>query len=193
MQHRPLLSASMVLDMTLLIRPSEPRDLPAIHAAYSHAVVHGTASWEIAPPDEAEMGRRREAVIAAGFPWLVAERAGAVLGYAYAGPYRPRAAYRATVEDSIYLHPDATGQGVGKALLAALLAECERLGFRQIVTVVGDGYGGSLASLKLHEALGFEVIGVARAVGFKHGRWLDQVLMQRALGEGDSSPSPFAG
>jgi phosphinothricin acetyltransferase len=178
--------------MSLILRSSRPEDIPAIHAIYGHAVIHGTASWELTPPELADMAARREAIIAAGYPYLVAELDGAVVGYAYAAAYRPRAAYRATVEDSIYLHPDAVGRGIGRALLAALIDACEALGFRQIVTVVGDGHGGSIASLKLHESLGFRIIGVARAAGFKHGRWLDQVLLQRSLGEGDATPSPFA-
>ncbi len=178
--------------MTLLIRASTEADIPAIHAIYSHAVIHGTASWELTAPDAAEMAARRLAVIGAGYPYLVAELDGEAAGYAYAGAYRPRAAYRATVEDSIYVRPDAAGRGIGKALLAALLDECERLGFRQVIGVIGDGYGGSLASLKLHEAAGFTLLGVARGVGYKHGRWLDQVLMQKTLGQGDRTPSPFA-
>lgn len=187
-RRRPLARFAMNLD----IRASRPEDLPAIHAVYSHAVIHGTASWEIEPPDLAEMAGRREAILAGGYPYLVAESGGAVLGYAYAGAYRPRAAYRATVEDSVYVSPDAAGRGVGRALLGALLDELTRLGFRQVVAVIGDGHGGSVASLRLHESLGFTLIGVATAIGFKHGRWLDQVLMQKTLGAGAASPSPFA-
>jgi phosphinothricin acetyltransferase len=175
----------------LLIRPSEAADLPAIAAAYAHAVLDGVASWELAPPDVAEMGRRRDALLEAGYPYLVAEIEGMAAGYAYAGAYRPRAAYRATVEDSIYVHPDFQRRGVGMALLEALMAECEKLGFRQMIGVIGDGYGRSAASRRLHEAAGFTVAGVLRSVGYKHGSWLDQLLMQRVLGEGDASPSPF--
>ncbi|MCX7323796.1 MAG: GNAT family N-acetyltransferase [Hyphomicrobiales bacterium] len=175
----------------LIIRASHDSDSPAITRTYAHAVIHGTASWELEPPNEEEMARRRLAIVDAGFPYLVAERGGNVLGYCYASAYRPRAAYKATVEDSIYIHPDAQGQGVGKALLGALIQHCEGLGYRQMVTIVGDGYGGSAASLKLHERFGFTVIGIAKSVGFKHGRWLDQVLMQKTLGAGDSTPSPF--
>ena len=178
--------------MTLTIRPTRDDDLPAIHAIYRHAVLHGTASFELEPPELAEMRRRRDALIADGYPYLAAERDGALLGYAYAGPYRPRPAYRATVEDSIYIHPDAAGQGLGKALLSSLLGACEALGCRQMMAVIGDGHGRSAASVRLHESLGFRLVGIARDVGFKHGRWLDQVLMQKALGEGSSSPSPFA-
>jgi phosphinothricin acetyltransferase len=178
--------------MTFLVRPSQDGDMPACHAAYTHAVLHGTASWEIEPPDLAEFMRRRAGLLDAGFPWLIAEAEGRVLGYAYAGPYRPRAAYRATVEDSIYVAPEAAGRGVGTGLLGALLDACEAQGFRQMVAVIGDGEGGSIASTRLHAKAGFNLIGVARAVGFKHGRWLDQVLMQKALGDGAAGPSPFA-
>lgn len=178
--------------MTVTIRPARDDDLPAIHAIYHHAVIHGTASFELEPPDLAEMARRRRTLLDESYPYLAAERDGVMLGYAYAGPYRPRPAYRATVEDSIYIHPDAAGQGLGKALLSSLLGACEALGCRQMMAVIGDGHGRSSASVRLHEALGFRLVGVARDVGFKHGRWLDQVLMQRALGEGGSSPSPFA-
>jgi L-amino acid N-acyltransferase YncA len=178
--------------MSLIIRPSAPADIAAVHAIYSHAVIHGTASWELTPPEPAEMAARREALLAGGYPYLAAERDGRVVGYAYAGAYRPRAAYRATVEDSIYIHPQAAGQGVGKALLSALLAACEARGFRQMIAVIGDGYGASRASLRLHESAGFTLLGVAREIGFKHGRWLDQVLMQKSLGAGSSTPTPFA-
>lgn len=178
--------------MALIIRASAETDIPAIHAAYRHAVIHGTASWELTPPDRIEMATRRATIVAAGYPYLVAEYDRQVAGYAYASAYRPRAAYKATVEDSIYIHPEAAGKGIGKALLSALLEQCEALGYRQIIAVIGDGYGGSQASLRLHEALGFEVIGVARGVGYKHGRWLDQVLMQKSLGEGATTCSPFA-
>jgi phosphinothricin acetyltransferase len=170
------------------IRPADPVDIPAITAIYAHAVLHGTASWELDPPDEAEMLRRREAILAGGYPYLVAEHAGLVLGYAYAGAYRPRPAYRATVENSIYIAPDAQGLGVGAALLEALMAECSARGFRQMIAVIGDGTGASIGSRRLHERAGFRLIGVAEKVGYKHGRWLDQMLMQKELGEGDRTP-----
>jgi phosphinothricin acetyltransferase len=178
--------------MPVLVRPSQDADLAVCHAVYAHAVIHGTASWELEPPDLAEFARRRAVLLDGGFPWLVAEADGRVLGYAYAGPYRPRAAYRATVEDSVYVAPEACGRGIGTSLLTTLMAACAFQGFRQMVAVIGDGEGGSVASTRLHEKAGFSRIGVARAVGFKHGRWLDQVLMQKALGEGSSGPSPFA-
>ncbi len=176
---------------TLAIRPATPADIPAIAAIYSHAVLHGTASWEIEPPDEAEMLRRFEAVLAGGYPYLAATRDGDVLGYAYAGAYRPRPAYRATVENSIYIAPTAQGLGLGSLLLAALIASCTERGFRQMIAVIGDGTGASLGSRRLHEKAGFRLIGVAERVGFKHGRWLDQMLMQKELGEGDRTPPGF--
>jgi phosphinothricin acetyltransferase len=189
---RNVLAMTDIVSPPFRIRPSTVADLPAILDIYAHAVRHGTASWEIEPPDLAEMGRRRLSIIEAGYPYLVAERDGDVLGYAYASAYRPRAAYRATMEDSIYIDARAQGQGVGRALLGALLDAAEAAGCRQMVAVIGDGFGGSAVSRHLHERLGFTLIGVARAVGFKHGRWLDQVLMQKALGAGDRAPSPFA-
>jgi phosphinothricin acetyltransferase len=173
---------------TIPIRPAIAADIPAIAAIYAHAVLHGTASWELEPPDITEMARRREAILAGGYPYLAAERDGMLLGYAYAGAYRPRPAYRATVENSIYLAPAAQGQGVGSALLAALIEACAARGFRQMIAVIGDGTGASLGSRRLHERAGFRLIGVAEKVGFKHGRWLDQMLMQKALGEGDATP-----
>lgn len=170
------------------IRPAAPADIPAIAAIYAHAVLHGTASWELEPPDVAEMLRRFEAVKAGGYPYLVAERQGAVLGYAYAGAYRPRPAYRATVENSIYIAPAAQGLGLGARLLEALMKACTERGFRQMIAVIGDGTGASVGSRRLHEKAGFRLIGIAEKVGFKHGRWLDQMLMQKELGEGDRTP-----
>jgi phosphinothricin acetyltransferase len=173
---------------TFSIRPAAPADISAIAAIYAHAVLHGTASWELEPPGEAEMLRRLEAVLAGGYPYLVAESEGALLGYAYAGAYRPRPAYRSTVENSIYIAPDAQGLGVGQALLAALMQDCAARGFRQMIAVIGDGTGASLGSRRLHERAGFRLIGVAEKVGYKHGRWLDQMLMQKELGEADRTP-----
>lgn len=173
---------------TLSIRPGLAADIPAITAIYAHAVLHGTASWEIEPPGEAEMLRRQEAILAGGYPYLVAERDGALLGYAYAGAYRPRPAYRATVENSIYVAPAAQGSGIGTALLAALIEACAARGFRQMIAVIGDGTGASIGSRRLHERAGFRLIGVAEKVGYKHGRWLDQMLMQKELGEADRAP-----
>lgn len=171
-----------------MIRPSRDADAAALAAIYAPAVLHGTASFEIDPPDAVEMGRRRAALVDAGYPHLVAERAGRVLGYAYAGPYRPRPAYRLTVEDSIYVAPDAHGAGVGRALLAALVAASIARGYAQMIAVIGDS--AQTPSIRLHEAFGFRLIGVAREVGFKHGRFLDQVLMQRALAPRPSADEP---
>jgi L-amino acid N-acyltransferase YncA len=172
--------------MSILVRPSAESDLPAITAIYAHAVVHGTASFELDPPDEAEMTRRRTALLEGGYPYLVAERDGAVLGYAYAGAYRTRPAYRSTVEDSIYVAPQAQGQGVGRLLLEALIRECEARDFRLMVAVIGDEE--SRGSIGLHRTLGFEPVGILKGIGYKHGRWLSTVLMQRALGRGTGEP-----
>jgi L-amino acid N-acyltransferase YncA len=172
----------------LSIRPATPDDIPAIAAIYGNAVLNGTASWELEPPDEAELLRRYKAILAGGYPYLAAERDGLLLGYAYASAYRPRPAYRATVENSIYIAADAQGAGVGSALLAALIQDCAARGFRQMIAVIGDGNGASVGSRRLHERAGFRLIGVAEKVGFKHGRWLDQMLMQKELGEGDRVP-----
>ncbi|MCB5174573.1 MULTISPECIES: GNAT family N-acetyltransferase [Microvirga] len=172
--------------MSLLVRPSRDSDLPRIAAIYAHAVRHGTASFELDPPDEAEMARRRAALLDGGFPYLVAERDGAVLGYAYAGPYRVRPAYRSTVEDSIYIDPAAQGQGVGRRLLEALIGECEARDFRLMVAVIGDEE--SHGSIGLHASLGFAPVGVFKGIGYKHGRWLSSVLMQRPLGPGTAQP-----
>jgi len=171
----------------LLIRPSVAADLPAITAVYAHAVLHGTGTFELDVPDVAEMGRRRDDVLGKGLPWLVAERGGQVLGYAYANHFRPRRAYRFCLEDSIYLAPDAQGQGVGRALLAELVGQCEALGARQMLAVIGDA--ANAGSIGVHRALGFEHTGVLKAAGWKFGRWLDVVLMQRPLGFGDTMPA----
>jgi L-amino acid N-acyltransferase YncA len=172
----------------MIIRPSLETDLATITGIYRHHVLHGTASFETEAPDEAEMGRRRADLTGRGMPHLVLEADGAVRGYAYAGPYRPRAAYRDTVENSVYLAPDAIGLGYGRALLAALIEACTALGLRQMIAVVGDS--DNLPSIRLHERLGFRRVGTLQAVGFKHGRWLDTVLLQRALGDGDTSLPP---
>lgn len=171
--------------MTVLIRPAHDEDLNAITAIYADAVLHGTASFEIEPPDCAEMASRRTALIEKGFPYLVAERANRIVGYAYAGPYRPRPAYAFTVEDSIYVASDAHRSGAGRALLSSLIHLCEEKGFRQMVAVIGDSR--STPSIGLHQSLGFIPIGTVRHVGFKKGRWLDQVIMQKSLGAGATS------
>ncbi|HTZ78265.1 MAG TPA: GNAT family N-acetyltransferase [Stellaceae bacterium] len=171
---------------SVAIRPSRDTDVAAIAAIYGHHVRHGVASFETEPPSSEEMRRRRGDLLARGYPYLVATQAEIVLGYAYAGPYRPRAAYRDTVENSVYLRPDAAGRGIGRMLLEALVGECAQRGFRQMVAVVGDS--GNHASIALHERAGFQRVGVLRSIGHKHGRWLDSVLLQRSLGEGDRSP-----
>jgi len=172
--------------MTIRLRAAEAADGPALARIYAPAVLHGTASFEVDPPSPEEMARRLAAIRAEGLPWLVAERAEIVVGYAYAGRYRTRPAYRWTVEDSVYVLPAEQGTGIGRALLAALLDACTELGFRQMVAVIGDS--ASEGSIRLHRSMGFEHAGQVRSVGFKHGRWLDQVLMQRPLGDGDRLP-----
>jgi phosphinothricin acetyltransferase len=165
--------------MSILIRDCIEADIPAIVDIYAPAVLHGTASFEIEPPDGAEMMRRRRVILDGGHPYLVAEIDGRVAGYAYAGAYRPRPAYRFTVEDSIYIAPDAHRRGLGRGLLGALIVACTARGFREMIAVIGDS--AQTPSIALHERFGFRLIGIARNVGFKHGRFLDQVLMQRSL------------
>jgi len=170
---------------TLTIRPGTTADVPAVAAIYGHHVLHGTGTFELDVPDEAEMARRLQAVEANGLPWLVAERSATVLGYAYANHFRPRRAYRFCLEDSIYLAPDAQGQGLGRLLLAELMARCTSRGARQMLAVIGDA--ANVGSIGLHRSLGFEHTGVLKASGWKFGRWLDVVLMQRALGQGEAA------
>ena len=169
----------------LIIRPSEPADLAAITRIYAHAVLHGTGTFELEAPDEAAMAERRAGVLANGLPWLVAERDGTVLGYAYANLFRPRRAYRFCLEDSIYLDEAARGQGIGRLLLAELLARCEARGARQMLAVIGDS--ANAGSIGVHRACGFEPAGQFKSAGWKFGRWLDVVLMQRSLGPGGSA------
>jgi phosphinothricin acetyltransferase len=169
----------------LRVRPSTEADLPAITRIYGHAVRHGTGTFELEVPDEAEMARRREAVLANGLPWLVAERDGRTLGYAYANHFRPRRAYRFCLEDSVYLDESARGQGAGRVLLAELLAQCEARGARQMLAVIGDS--ANAGSVGVHRACGFEDVGVFKAAGWKFGRWLDVVLMQKSLGEASAT------
>jgi phosphinothricin acetyltransferase len=167
------------------IRPATEADAEALAAIYGHHVLQGFGTFEEVPPSAAEMDERRRAITAYGLPYLVAETAGQVLGYAYAGPFRPRAAYRFAVEDSVYIAPDQVGKGVGRAVLSAVLQACEDLGMRQAVAVIGDSQNA--ASIGLHRALGFEHAGVGRSLGFKHGRWVDVVWMQKPLGGGDAA------
>ena len=172
--------------MTVAVRPTVLADIPAITRIYAHAVDHGTASFELTAPDEGEMTRRFNELTTGGFPYLVAVIDGAVVGYAYAGPYRARPAYRFTVENSVYVAHDRHRRGVGKALLEALIEASTEKGFRLMVAVMGDS--NQAASIGLHEAAGFKHAGVFENIGYKFDRWLDSVLMQRALGPGASKP-----
>jgi L-amino acid N-acyltransferase YncA len=172
------------------IRPATADDLPRITEIYADAVRNGTSSYELEPPSLAEMTTRFNTITTGGYPYIVAATGGAVLGYAYASAFRPRPAYRFIVENSVYVAPEAKGKGIGKALMLALIGECERLGFRQILAVIGDGSPGSL-SVKLHERLGFRLAGRLEATGYKHGRWLDTALMQLSInGGGSAAPDP---
>ncbi|HEY2211327.1 MAG TPA: GNAT family N-acetyltransferase [Bradyrhizobium sp.] len=164
------------------IRAASAADLPFITKIYEHAVRHGTATFELIPPDLAEMTRRFEVLMEGGFPYLVAVLEGDVVGYAYAGAYRPRPAYQFTVENSVYLQPAIHRRGIGIQLLQRLIAESEQRGFRQMIAVIGDS--ANAGSIGVHTRCGFQMIGTHPDVGFKFGRWLDTVMMQRALGEG---------
>jgi L-amino acid N-acyltransferase YncA len=174
---------SALLAMSALeIRPAIEADLPFITAIYEHAVRHGTATFELIPPDLAEMTRRFRVLIDGGFPYLVATLDGQVVGYAYAGAYRPRPAYRFTVENSVYLEPAIQRRGIGLQLLQRLIGECEARGYRQMIAVIGDS--ANAGSIAVHTRCGFQMIGTHPNVGFKFGRWLDTVMMQLALGDG---------
>jgi phosphinothricin acetyltransferase len=164
------------------IRAASSADLPTITEIYEHAVLYGTATFELIPPDLAEMTRRFEALVNGGFPYLVAAQDGCPIGYAYAGPYRPRPAYRFTVENSVYLSPSVHRRGIGLRLLQRLIEECEARGYRQMVAVIGDS--ANAGSIGVHHRTGFEMVGTHPNVGLKFGRWLDTVMMQRALGAG---------
>ena len=170
--------------MNLQLRSATFADIPSIQQLYALEVRDGVATYEYDTPDEAEMARRMGELLDKGFPFLVAELDGVFAGYAYASSYRGRAGYRWTVEDTVYVTPAAKGRGIGRALLAKLIEQCEALGFRQMVAVIGEPGNG--ASVALHEKLGFRTVGVFAGLGRKHGRWLDTVQMQRALGSGDS-------
>jgi phosphinothricin acetyltransferase len=168
--------------MSVQIRPTTPADLPAITAIYRHAVLTGTATFELEPPDLAEMTRRYDSLMSEGFPYIVATLDGVVAGYAYAGPYRARPAYRFSVENSIYLDPAAQGKRIGTQLLQVLITESEKRGYRLMVAVIGDS--ANAASIGVHTRAGFKMVGTLENVGLKFGRWLDTVLMQLPLGEG---------
>ena len=172
-------------DDGVVIRPSRETDVMEIATIYGYHVLHGLASFEEVPPEFDEIASRRRDILSRGLPYLVAERSGRVLGYCYAGPYRTRSAYRFTVEDSIYIDQTEAGRGLGRALLVALLDRCTELGYRQMVAVIGGR--DTLPSIRLHAALGFTRTGLLPGVGFKFGRWVDIVLMQRALGPGMTS------
>ena len=169
-----------------LIRPSRDEDLPAITRIYGHHVLHGTGTFETTPPTQDDMTSRRADVLGKGLPWLVVEDGGEVLGFAYGNWFKPRPAYRFSVEDSIYLAPEAAGRGLGRALLAELLATLERSGIRKVMAVIGDS--ANAGSIGVHTALGFQHVGVVKACGWKFGRWLDIVLMEKPLGLADSGP-----
>lgn len=174
------------------IRPATESDAAAVAAIYGHHALHGFGTFEEEPPTVEDMAGRIRAVLARGLPYLVAEDdAGPVIGFAYAGPFRPRAAYRYTVEDSVYIAPEAIGKGVGKALVAEVIRLCEAMGLRQMVAVIGDS--GNAGSIGLHRSLGFKDAGVGRSLGYKHGRWVDIVWMQRDLNTGDGAPPDAAG
>ena len=171
------------------IRPSRDDDLPAITAVYAHHVLHGTGTFETTPPGEADMAARRADVLSKGLPWLVAEEDGEVLGFAYCNWFKPRPAYRFSAEDSIYLAPQAHGRGLGRELLTALAAQAEARGVRKLIAVIGDS--ANAGSVGVHRSCGFTPVGVLRSCGWKFGRWLDVVLMEKVLGAGDST-SPAA-
>ena len=169
-----------------LPRPATPVDLGAIHAIYAHHVLNGLASFEEVPPTPDEMRRRFDEVIGRGLPFLSLELDGVIAGYGYCAPYRARSAYRYALEDSVYVRPDMVGRGIGRALLRELIGRCAALGYRQLVAVIGDS--ANTASIALHSGQGFLRAGTLRSVGFKFGRWVDSVIMQRPLGRGDAAP-----
>ena len=181
----PAPSSPLAPAAPIRVRDAQPVDMAAVQAIYAHHVLQGRATFEEVPPTVEELLTRRATVLAAGLPYLVAEVDGEVAGYCYAVPYRPRPAYRHTIEDSVYVAHDRAGRGIGRALLATLIERCERGPWRQLLAVVGNS--GNAGSLALHEALGFQRVGVLRSVGFKLGAWTDTVLMQRPLGAGDEA------
>ncbi len=169
-----------------LIRPSRDEDVKAITAIYCHHVLNSTGTFEIDPPTEAEMASRRADVLSKGFPYLVIEESGRVMGYAYCNVFKPRGAYRFCAEDSIYLAPGTHRKGMGKALLAELCTKAERAGVRKFLAVIGDS--ANAGSIGVHTALGFSHVGVLKSCGWKFERWLDIVMMEKPLGAGDSRP-----
>jgi phosphinothricin acetyltransferase len=169
----------------IVIRNCEEKDVLAVTAIYRHHVLTSPATFELEPPDAEEMLRRYRSIMSGGFIYLVAERDAEIVGYAYVSTYRARPAYRFTVENSVYVRPGNERRGVGRMLLQALLAECEKKPFRQVIAVIGDS--ANAASIELHRALGFRMVGNFKSVGFKFGRWLDSVLMQKDIGAGDAA------
>ena len=170
----------------LIVRDTKDADMPAIQTICAYEALHGLASFEEVPPTADELRSRRRGVVGLGLPYLTAELDGRVVGYSYATTFRPRPAYRDTVEDSVYVAEGMHGQGIGRALLTALIARCETGPWRQMVAVIGNG--ANAGSIALHEGLGFRTVGTLEAVGFKLGRWVDTVLMQRPLGAGSGAP-----
>jgi L-amino acid N-acyltransferase YncA len=170
----------------VLVRDAAQADFPAIQSIYAHHVLHGLASFEEMSPDLEEMHRRFQDIVGRGLPYLAAEVSGEVLGYGYCAPYRARSAYRYALENSIYVREGCFGRGIGSRLLAELIERCTRLGYRQMVAVIGDS--ANAASIALHARHGFVRVGTLRSVGYKLGRWVDSVLMQRPLGAGDGAP-----
>jgi L-amino acid N-acyltransferase YncA len=166
----------------ITVRDVHEDDLGAVHAIYAHHVLNGLGSFELKPPSAGELRQRMEAILDRGLPYIVAHANGPLGGFAYASSFRPRQAYRFTVEDSVYVAPGMERRGIGRALLAELIARCSARGMRQMIAVIGDS--GNLASIELHERLGFTRTGLLPSVGFKAGRWVDIVLMQRGIGEG---------
>ena len=166
------------------MRPATAADLDAVHAIYAHHVLKGLASFEEVPPTRQEIERRYRDVVGQGLPWLVAQYGDAIAGYGYCALYRTRSAYRYSLEDSIYVHHDMHGRGIGSALLDELIRRCEAAGYRQLIAVIGDS--AHAASINLHASAGFLRVGTLRSLGFKFGRWVDSVIRQRPLGSGDA-------
>jgi len=174
----------------ILVRDASDKELPAVQSIYAHHVLHGLATFEEVPPDIVEMAKRRQAILDLGLPYLVAEADGRVVGYAHAVPYRARPAYRNSIENTVYVTDGMDGRGVGSGLLGQLIARCEAGPWRQMLAVIGDS--GNTASIALHRRFGFRPVGTLEAVGFKFGRWVDTVLMQRSLGAGSATPPDMA-
>jgi L-amino acid N-acyltransferase YncA len=174
-------------EQSIRVRDVAERDMASVQAIYAHQVLHATSTFEVTPPSTKELLSRRSGILALGLPYLVAEIEGEVVGYSYATHYRPRVAYQYTIEDSVYVAQDAQGRGIGTHLLAALITRCEQGSWRQMLAVIGDS--GNAASIALHQRLGFRTVGTLGSVGFKFGRWVDAVFMQRQLGMGDSTPA----